>query len=1345
MAVYKPTLCTPFLKGVDARIAFHNNLDNTLIDFLSCQIDTSNKDITGYKIKILDDENNQVFPLSGDNYEKISPITELQQTIFGYQKNGINSGKNGTQLRVPFFQNFYNVEEYPSYNNIYYSDKYLVDHIIIGNTIDFDLPRALTNMEKAENWIYSKETDTLTYNWSVSEESQDKELGSITLDGDKILLGETIFIATGTNNLNYSSGLWMVDYADNQIILKRFVDVIGNDSINERLTIVQGTTFHNTSWKCLKTASKTSTGVFEYIVNGGEWLDSQGNKLPYFNIHDGSFKREITLFQGNYDGVISGAGGDYVEYNNVDTEWMDMVLSTGKIMGTTSERIQIAGVPYTYNSSGSLVFNYSEGELPEGTEAEPLVLQGKYIEMTSGDYPNGILSGNNRIYVKTYDSTYGHVYPIANSLETLMASKATFCQFFEYSNNVEDILDTDIINYTFTQNVPITFYVADGNNWTKTTEIDMLSNSVTNRRLVIEDRDCIQPGDLFLLSNQNYPKQNGVYTYYVTYDKNNVKYNCIERAASYDEWGDFIGKIIYSMNGDFKSRYNIQSLATAGSYTLWNPLSTTSGSSSLYFTSERPILLFKNRLKDNHIFDLFAVDRALPTVGAIISGRDIDGITVNTGDIILYNDGFYGTVESTTPEGYVLGPKISSLSTDDYFYISNGKTLGKLVFKWLMGQDWSANSANWDLHTAVILHNTQTMTFVSPWTGLQKNMKICFLNNKTFSLDEETDKTTKWLTIDNFNDKLFYIEHNKLTSPLDSEKNDNKKTPWRYEIRYFFKTSIENPFYCYETPYIKFYKDDVLYSDIGKSYNFLNYETTEADNINKFFNVLIERDNPILGNQHYNVTFYTALSHVSGRSINLSADYIHFGESSWESYQWQLYNSQGELLQDTGKKYDKDIRVEFYGLNNDTEEIIYYTVVLTIENDYGDSLKNILVLSVAPGGISSFINNGNFSAQLDCETQSVLINISGIDDNSNYSIYRREYEIYQNPQKKIIGYYNSEDSKFYKDEAFSEEVSPKNIQYVYQDTNSGYLYKYSGEGVDPQYSLTEAFRDYKGGWEPVLIDENKTSFRDFNIKNGRSYQYIIYPRETQIYTNEGSLLRQTFANYDGRIWQIDDTEKTQGKIVTGNIGTSTKNGEPVITNWQYWSIVELIPEENNLDAPILKQKYKIDNDNIWLFKYNVETGSNTQNFSKNEFETLGQYSKYGFGESNADSGSISAYLGNELVLSSLVKYTERLRGGRVSPLSTNERVKMLNQWKDFCFSKNPKLLKDIKGNSWIVQILSNSMTPQNFIKNTPDLINFSWKQIGSTDNVIIYGDYEEKDLKISNNYGTKEWVPLYRK
>ena len=266
MAVYKPTLCTPFLKGVDARIAFHNNLDNTLIDFLSCQIDTSNKDITGYKIKILDDENNQVFPLSGDNYEKISPITELQQTIFGYQKNGINSGKNGTQLRVPFFQNFYNVEEYPSYNNIYYSDKYLVDHIIIGNTIDFDLPRALTNMEKAENWIYSKETDTLTYNWSVSEESQDKELGSITLDGDKILLGETIFIATGTNNLNYSSGLWMVDYADNQIILKRFVDVIGNDSINERLTIVQGTTFHNTSWKCLKTASKTSTGVFEYIV-----------------------------------------------------------------------------------------------------------------------------------------------------------------------------------------------------------------------------------------------------------------------------------------------------------------------------------------------------------------------------------------------------------------------------------------------------------------------------------------------------------------------------------------------------------------------------------------------------------------------------------------------------------------------------------------------------------------------------------------------------------------------------------------------------------------------------------------------------------------------------------------------------------------------------------------------------------------------------------------------------------------------------------------------------------------------------------------------------------------------
>ena len=42
-------------------------------------------------------------------------------------------------------------------------------------------------------------------------------------------------------------------------------------------------------------------------------------------------------------------------------------------------------------------------------------------------------------------------------------------------------------------------------------------------------------------------------------------------------------------------------------------------------------------------------------------------------------------------------------------------------------------------------------------------------------------------------------------------------------------------------------------------------------------------------------------------------------------------------------------------------------------------------------------------------------------------------------------------------------------------------------------------------------------------------------------------------------------------------------------------------------------------------------------------------------------------------------YIERLRASREKPLSTNEKIKMLQQWRAFVASPNPKLLKDIKG------------------------------------------------------------------
>ncbi len=244
----------------------------------------------------------------------------------------------------------------------------------------------------------------------------------------------------------------------------------------------------------------------------------------------------------------------------------------------------------------------------------------------------------------------------------------------------------------------------------------------------------------------------------------------------------------------------------------------------------------------------------------------------------------------------------------------------------------------------------------------------------------------------------------------------------------------------------------------------------------------------------------------------------------------------------------------------------------------------------------------------------------------------------------------------------------------------------------PDSTISTETKSYIGDWEPVALLVDEPMIRDFNITSNRSYQYVLYPITGQA--------AQLFSNVD---------EETEQSV-------------PVKTHWEAWSIAELIPEENAVDAPILKKTYKVDLNNVWLFKYSLETGEQTQNFQKQDVQTLGQYNRLGYGQQNFVSGSVSCLLGSEIVPYSKYRYIERRRASIAEPLTTNERIEMLKQWRKIAFSPNPKLLKDIKGQSWIVQIVSNSNSPRNFYPNQPDTISFSWKEIGDTDKISITGE-----------------------
>lgn len=87
---------------------------------------------------------------------------------------------------------------------------------------------------------------------------------------------------------------------------------------------------------------------------------------------------------------------------------------------------------------------------------------------------------------------------------------------------------------------------------------------------------------------------------------------------------------------------------------------------------------------------------------------------------------------------------------------------------------------------------------------------------------------------------------------------------------------------------------------------------------------------------------------------------------------------------------------------------------------------------------------------------------------------------------------NSEGYSFYKRE------------YNKYSRYNGYDEIYTDEGT----KLVPHKEEYEfiGEWEPAAVLVDKTAFRDFNVKSGHSYQYILYPANASVY--------QIFANHN---------------------------------------------------------------------------------------------------------------------------------------------------------------------------------------------------------------------------------------
>lgn len=254
---------------------------------------------------------------------------------------------------------------------------------------------------------------------------------------------------------------------------------------------------------------------------------------------------------------------------------------------------------------------------------------------------------------------------------------------------------------------------------------------------------------------------------------------------------------------------------------------------------------------------------------------------------------------------------------------------------------------------------------------------------------------------------------------------------------------------------------------------------------------------------------------------------------------------------------------------------------------------------------------------------------------------------------------------------------------------------------------------------PVVLQNNVSRVIDYNVATNRNYEYIIYLTD-----------------------QNDKNQTIQREIHF-----------PITTKWDYWSISELHKtSEQNV--------YTTSENETWLFKFNVEPGEQQQNVAKSQQDTLGKYPAFSYGKKNYTTSSVSCLLGSEMLPFDFLTTNYVLvrdEGGRVywdfaqevnevyggytesrwkklldkcgmnekvvnvfdTKITSNDSVDMLNEWKKLCNSGNPKLYKNSKGQSFIIQITEFSNSINESWDKQPITINFSWTEIADASDARI--------------------------
>ncbi len=875
MAVYKPTYCYPYLEPVDFKIPDGPK-------YFTCQVDTSNIGISGYRAKLLNENNEVVFPTDGGD-GKISPISEL----------GIPSALNGEELRFPFIQSWNN-RTTSSYNAIYCKIDYYT------------------------NYYQEEELEEATNSYKIKNGAVVEADGvPLFVDNYPVYVGET-FVAGG------------VLYEASAQGLQKTTPVEGI------YYVVGGETFQGKSYEY----QDSSFGSFD----GALWVDINGEPVNIKN--DGkTYKWQVTLFSGERGKKVIGDNKKYVDYSELANPEFNTFLGSGTILGSTEDRIQGPISDKIYAKQWLQLLDSKGNQVGTRTRIE------SYSQSVGHIYP---VSGDSRGF------TNSMLYKDADSPESL----ATQFAVYKYSNNSDQLTVQDkveqSINFSLVENGaeydaavdPYIYTIRGSNNIQKFNqacganprlcEIDENGNAVyKNQKVLIWNPGSIINNALTGLFEIDYASGSDDKTI-------STSFPAVNEIVTFGVLDADTNKYYYSASAE-------SSVSVAGYQDCYIEDKKIETENTLISSSVSSLRIVERRAR--RVGDTLI----LQTVVTFIFDEEQERVLVRAA-VASVSIKTSGSIPTFTFSMLYNWRKISSY-IGKVFFVENGEFSNTNILSKVIvgGSNDIINGGSpvvipfeeekpieiypneIDKFHGEIFKNGVGTVYVSPFVGLQAGARL-YVSDGTI---------IRALTVDSDTWAITYS----ATSPAATEAYSSV-SPLKYEIRTNFRSGDETPFYAYDTPQIVPWAENAL--------SVIDVSTGST--------ILLEKDNEVLTVPVFSET------EVRTRFVVMNGQYIQPQGVSWTSYQWYLVDGYGNIIQDTGKRYDGRISTTFYGLDGPTPPDVangvavpnIYYAVLVVEDELGNSLTLAIKLSVE---INPQILPIEFSGEFDCRSHAVVLKI----------------------------------------------------------------------------------------------------------------------------------------------------------------------------------------------------------------------------------------------------------------------------------------------------------------------------------------------------------------------------------